>query len=275
MSGFEDWIGRTSRRSETITQRQIEHFRATFGPALFECAVPLGLHWCLVPDLSPRDDLGRDGHPLHGIHVPKLGLPRRMWAGGELAFDGAFSANADVTRESIVESITFKTGSTGELGFVTNRHVWSDGDRVVIRERQDLVYREDPKPGQPGLPPQAEPWDVVASEPFVTDPVLLFRYSALSFNGHRIHYDEPYARTVEGYDGLVVHGPMQALLMLNMAARLMGRVPSVFSYRGLSPLICGVAARFEARKSETGLELRTITDNGLVTMSAKAMVGAA
>ena len=272
MTGHEDWIGRTSRRQEVIGPRLIDHFRATFGAALFEDGdtVPPGLHWCLVPDLSGREDLGRDGHPRHGIFVPKLHLPRRMWAGGELVFETPLRPGDDVIRDSTVDKIAFKTGSTGELGFVTIRHVWSAGGSVAIRERQDLVYREDPKPGQAATPPSGEAWSVLASERFDTDPVLLFRYSALTFNGHRIHYDEPYARSVEGYDGLVVHGPMQAILMLNLVARLRGTVPSTFSYRGLSPLICGVPATIEARVSEYGIETRVITGSGVVTMSGKA-----
>jgi 3-methylfumaryl-CoA hydratase len=271
MTGFEQWIGRTSSRSETISKRQVELFRTTFDGLLAPLDVPLGFHWTLVPDLSPAADLGRDGHPQTGLYWPALPLPRRMWAGGELEFVTPFAAEDAVTRESTIADISFKGGASGRLGFVTVNHVFSAGGAIRLRERQDVVYREDPKPGARSASPAAEHWDIVKQRRLVTDSVLLFRYSALTFNGHRIHYDEPYARTVEGYAGLVVHGPMQALLMLNLAADILGHGPARFSYRGISPLIAGTAAVMEARRSGDGLELRVRTDEGAVTMTARAI----
>jgi 3-methylfumaryl-CoA hydratase len=270
MSGYEEWIGRTSRRNEAISQRQLELFRTTFDGFLAPADVPLGFHWTLVPDLAPSADLGRDGHPRTGLFWPALPLPRRMWAGGELEYLAPFAADDMVTRDSTITDISFKQGASGSLGFVTVDHVWSVGGKDCLRERQDVVYREDPKPGARPTPPPAESWSVERTRPLVTDSVLLFRYSAMTFNGHRIHYDEPYARTVEGYAGLVVHGPMQALLMLNLAAEMIGHVPARFGYRGVSPLIAGTAAVIEARQAGDGLELRVRTDDGAVTMTARA-----
>lgn len=269
MTGI-DWIGRQSRREERITPRQLEEFRVTFGNLLDERPVPAGFHWCLVPDLAPAGDLGRDGHPRQGIFLPELPLPRRMWAGGEIAFHGEIPAEAHMERQSTVRDVVSKTGSTGPLAFVTIDHEWLvDGIRVIT-ERQDLVYREDPKPGEKARPTKAEHWAVEASVAFRPDPTMLFRYSALTFNGHRIHYDHPYSTDVEGYDGLVVHGPMQAMVMMNLASRLFGRLPSRFRYRGVSPLICGTDAVIEARRSDAGLELRTRTSDGFVTMTGSA-----
>lgn len=266
----DDWIGRSSRREEEITDRQLAHFRATFGDLLVDHPVPPGFHWCLVPDLAPTRELGRDGHPRPGVFVPELPLPRRMWAGGTLRFHAALRPGARVIRNSTVRDVTFKTGSSGALGFVAVEHLWSVDGELAISESQDLVYREDPKPGDRPRTTVAEPWKATQSIDVRPDPVLLFRFSALTFNGHRIHYDLPYATEVEGYGGLVVHGPMQALVMLNLAARILGRAPAHFHYRGLAPLICGKACSVEAREAGDVLELRVRTQDDVVTMTATA-----
>jgi 3-methylfumaryl-CoA hydratase len=266
----EAWIGLITRREDWIAERELAHFRTTFGDLLAEGSVPPGFHWTLTPDMAPASQLGRDGHPRPGIFVPKLPLPRRMWAGGELEFGTPLRPGNRVERESQVEKIAFKEGASGPLGFVAIRHVWTVGGRTAIRERQDLVYREDPKPGSGAAPPLAEDWTPDASSPFKPDSVLLFRYSALTFNGHRIHYDQPYATGVEGYAGLVVHGPMQATLMLNLAAKMLDRLPARFAYRGLSPLTLGPEAIIEGRWREGVIDLRIRVAGGPVTMSAAA-----
>ena len=166
--------------------------------------------------------------------------------------------------------ITFKTGASGPLGFVSVSHLWKVGGQTRITERQDLVYREDPKPGATPIPAAAEEWQPDAVWHITPDPVLLFRYSALTFNGHRIHYDLPYATGVEGYGGLVVHGPLQALWMLNLSARMVGRLPAIFRYRGLAPLICGVGVAVEAQRQGDSIALRVRKPDGVVTMQASA-----
>lgn len=270
---YADWIGRTSERQERITPRLISHFVATLDGLIAERPVPLGLFWALVPDALAKGQLGRDGHPRTGIFMPALPLPRRMWAGGELAIHADFEADQLVTRTSTVEKITFKQGAAGPLGFVTLRNRYLAVGTVVIEERQDIVYREDPKsrPASapvPVAPDLGQPRAVIELTP---DSVLLFRYSALTFNGHRIHYDHPYATEVEGYGGLVVHGPLQAILMLNLAAKVFGKTPMRFSYRGVSPLICGKPIRVEAFDAgDGGVSLRVRVDGGPVTMVAQA-----
>lgn len=267
-----DWIGHSYTRQEMISDRMIAQFRATLPGLLGPGAVPPGFHLTLVPDLAEPVDLGRDGHPRTGLYVPKLPQPRRMWAGGEMEFLASFEPGEMVTRVSTVTDIAQKTGSTGPLGFVTVRHDWSVAGNLRLRERQDLVYREDPKPGAAAQPvPQAEVWVPDRVWTLTPDPVLLFRYSALTFNGHRIHYDYPYATGIEGYAGLVVHGPMQAVWMLNLAAEMLGRLPAKFSYRGLSPLICGTPVRVDARQVEERIDLRVLTDAGVATMQASAV----
>lgn len=267
---YDEWIGRSSRREEEITERQLAHFRATFGGFLADQPVPPGFHWCLVPDLAPTRELGRDGHPRPGVFVPELPLPRRMWAGGTLCFHAPLRPGARIVRDSTVRDITFKTGSSGALGFVAVEHLWSIDGELAISEMQDLVYREYPRPGDRPRSPAAEPWTVAEFVDFKPDPVLLFRFSALTFNGHRIHYDQPYATDVEGYGGLVVHGPMQALVMVNLAARMLGRLPAQFRYRSLAPLICGHACVVEVRGATCVLELRVRTEGNVVTMAATA-----
>lgn len=272
MDTFQDWIGRGTTRTDTVSDRLIAQTRATLPGILADGAVPLGLFWMLSPDALPPADLGRDGHPRLGIHLPPLPLPRRMWAGGEVQITGELAPGDEVTRDSRIETIADKTGSTGRLIFVALRHRYAVAGREVVNERQDLVYRADPAPGSPAPahPPAPEIGEPVAVMDLPSDPILLFRFSALTFNGHRIHYDVDYARNVEGYDGLVVHGPLQALAMMNLAATVLGRPPARFVYRGLSPLICGQTARVEAHAQDGGLALRVVRPGGPVTMAATA-----
>jgi 3-methylfumaryl-CoA hydratase len=272
---YGDWVGRQSSRLEVISDRLLTHFRAVLAGTLGPGEVPPGLHWALVPDVAEPADLGRDGHPRKGLFVPDLDvrglpLPRRMWAGGEMAFDGALRQGSIVTRDSTIGDITFKTGASGPLGFVTVHHLWKVGGQTRITERQDLVYREEPKPGVTPTPAAAEAWQADAVWHITPDPVLLFRYSAITFNGHRIHYDLPYATGVEGYAGLVVHGPLQALWLLNLATKMLGRLPATFRYRGLSALICGIPVQIEAQHQRDSIALRVRKPDGVVTMQAVA-----
>lgn len=207
-----------------------------------------------------------------GLLLPDLGLPRRMWAGGSLAYSGGIEAGETVERVSTIRDIRFKTGRTGRLGFLTIEHLYKVAGDTRIAEEQNIVYRDDPDPdATPPTPPTAEPWPPALAVSIATTPTLLFRYSAITFNGHRIHYDHPYATTVEGYGGLVVHGPMQATWMQFLATKALGRLPSSFAYRGLSPLICGREAAVELRDGDDGLEIRVrdVAAN-VVSMEASA-----
>jgi 3-methylfumaryl-CoA hydratase len=272
---YSDWIGRSTERADPVAPRLLAEYRATLDGMLAPLEVPPGVEFCLAPDICAPDLLGRDGHPRTGVFLPDLPLPRRMWAGGGIERHAALAEGDLVTRTSTIEDVTFKTGRSGRLGFVTVRHLYQVDGMRRIDERQDIVYREDPAPQEPGAPkpklPEAEPWPNARSWDITTNPTLLFRYSALTFNGHRIHYDAPYAQGVEGYDGLVVHGPMQAIWMQNLAAAIMGRAPSTFDYRGTAPLICGQPVCVEASETADGLGLRVrrLSDNA-VTMQGSA-----
>lgn len=269
---FSTWIGRRVERQDQISERLVAEFKATFSPHLAGgTAPPPGIHWCLSPDTLTMGELGPDGHSLSGIYLPDVGLPRRMWAGGEVITHGDFAPGDLVTKTSTIENVAFKSGKSGKLCFVTVRNRYAAHGELVIDDRQDIVYRE-PAPlaastvhSDPIVATAVDHWDVTPS------PVMLFHYSAMSFNGHRIHYDEPYARGIEGYEGLVVHGPLQATLMLNLAASLLGRQARRFSYRGVQPLICNKPFTIDARKDDgSGLEIRVIASTGVVTMSGQA-----
>ncbi len=271
MSDYSDWIGWGYTRSEPVSERLITQFRATLAGCLAEAEVPVGLHWCLAPDAGEPDKLGRDCHPRTGLFLPALPLPRRMWAGGELELHTPFLRDDLVSRETVIADVAFKEGRSGRLGFVTQRHTYTVAGATRLTERQDIVYREDPGPGQVRTPEPAEDWPGATAWHLTPDPTLLFRFSALTFNGHRIHYDHPYATQVEGYAGLVVHGPMQAVWMMNLAVHAATRTVRRFSYRGRTPLICGLPVAIEAREAEGGLDLRVrrVTD-GVVTMEGWA-----
>jgi 3-methylfumaryl-CoA hydratase len=272
-SAASEWIGRKREASETVTERQVREFRATLDGFLGDGEELPGLHWCLAPDIFPPQDLGRDGHPKLGLFLPDLGLPRRMWAGGHVACRAGIRAGDTVTRRTTVKDIQFKEGRSGKLGFVTLDHDYLCGPELRILEQHDIVYREDLTPGAPApVPPKADQWPVKKSIEVLPTPTLLFRYSAMTFNGHRIHYDTSYATATEGYSGLVVHGPLQSTWMLILAAQILKRLPQSFSYRGLSPLICGRPAVVEAMETGQGKLALRVRDkeSDVVTMAARA-----
>jgi 3-methylfumaryl-CoA hydratase len=199
--------------------------------------------------------LGPDGHAAKGEFLPPVPLPRRMWAGGSIAFKAPLRIGDQVRRRSTIADVTVKEGRTGTLCFVSVDHDYSTERGQALTERHDIVYREAtsaaPKPVATASS-AAEPRPADVTRLVDATPTLLFRYSALTFNGHRIHYDQPYVTGVEGYAGLVVHGPMQASLMFNLAAELGERVPASFRYRGASPLIAGQRFAVRGRRDAAG-----------------------
>ena len=198
-------------------------------------------HWCLAQPVFPMSELGPDGHPTRGGFLPPVPLPRRMWAGGELEFLDPLRVGDEAKRTSRISDVTMKTGSTGVLCFVSVEHTITTPRGAAIRERQDIVYRDMSSAPQ-AAPAKAPPPPPVAKhrESHMADPVLLFRYSALTFNGHRIHYDRDYVTKVEGYPGLIFHGPLQAALHRRTRREAARRqAPKKFSYRGVQPLFEG------------------------------------
>jgi len=183
-------------------------------------ALPPLWHWLYFHDPAPQSKIGPDGHAERGDFMPPIPLPRRMWAGSRFIFDGPpLRIGETASRKSEIKSVEPKTGSSGTMVFVTVRHTLSGAKGAAFVEEQDIVYREAAKPGEAVREPKAAPADATWSKKVMPDPVLLFRYSALTFNGHRIHYDQPYVTGVEGYPGLIVHGPLLGTLQMELARR--------------------------------------------------------
>jgi 3-methylfumaryl-CoA hydratase len=275
------WIGKSEEASDLITPRLIQSFEATFAPHLAPCPgddAPLALHWCLAPPIAPIGAIGTDGHATKGEFLPPVPLPRRMWAGGTIETVQPLRDGDLVTRRSTIGDVTFKEGRSGPLCFVAVEHEIVSPRGLALRERHNIVYREAAAAGTPAAPASAaapiepEPadltWTVAAS------PVFLFRYSAITFNGHRIHYDLPYVTEVEGYAGLVVHGPIQATLMLNIIATLSGGEPIRLDYRGVAPLIAGAPFLVKARRlPDGGIRAWTEGADGRVRMEGISRAG--
>ncbi|MCT4368848.1 MaoC family dehydratase N-terminal domain-containing protein [Yangia mangrovi] len=265
------WIGRTETRSEHLTPALVDRFNATFargGPMDEGAEAPLMIHLCLTQPAVPAEELGPDGHPARGGFLPPVPLPRRMWAGGALTFHRPLRIGSLVTRLSTIRDVVLKQGRTGPLCFVTVEHEISDEGGPAVTERQDIVYRGIDTGAPKTAPETAAPG--VHSKEIATDPVLLFRYSALTFNGHRIHYDQPYVTGKEGYPGLIVHGPLQATLLAQYAADLRGAAPTEFRFRSLSPLFDTADVILNARDTPEGLALWTARPGGPVAMEATA-----
>jgi 3-methylfumaryl-CoA hydratase len=274
MMALQSWIGRTEIARDLTTERLIAALLATFESQMnfpsSGAQAPLTLHWCLAPTIAAMSDLGPDGHPARGGFLPPIPLPRRMWAGGELEILDRIVAGDAIERSSRIAAIDLKQGRSGALCFVGVDHVIATPRGIAVRERQNLVYR--PAEAQPvATPPRAPAPAAERSLKLHADPVLLFRYSALTFNGHRIHYDRPYAMGEEQYPGLVVHGPLQAALLVEFAAeQAKGKPPRRFSFRGLRPLFDGADFFLKALPGKEDLALWVENDRGDVTMEAKA-----
>ena len=270
------WIGRTSEATDVVTAQLVKGLRATLFEEIGEPeagdAAPLTVHWCLAQPVFPMSQLGPDGHPSRGGFLPPVPLPRRMWAGGELEFLDTLRVGDQTTRTSRISDVTAKTGSTGQLCFVSVEHCVTSPRGIAIRERQDIVYRDmEKRSGGAPAKPAPRPAAAKHRETHMADPVLLLRYSALTFNGHRIHYDRDYVTKVEGYPGLIVHGPLQAAFIVEMAARLRGgKPPKKISYRGVQPLFEGAEFSINANDDGTSMELWTANAAGEPTLKGVA-----
>lgn len=264
--GFAEWIGREETATDIVTPSLVERFMAVVPGRASASPLPLCLHWCLAPIAEPADRLGRDGHPRLGTHLPPIPLPRRMWAGGTIEFHDDLRVGDEVNRISTIRSIEPKTGRTGRLAFVTLHHAYRTSRGIAVSEIQDVVYREPS--GAAGSGEAAAAISTPRTR-FETDPVLLFRYSAITFNGHRIHYDQPYATGTEGYPGLVVHGPLIATLLANLARDEIGTTKQ-FRFRGRAPLICGEALELFCAPAGGGIKLEARSGDGRLVMTAEA-----
>ncbi|MDS0791594.1 MaoC family dehydratase N-terminal domain-containing protein [Burkholderia pseudomultivorans] len=240
---FDAWIGRREDSADRITPAPIRLLRATLDdaePSALPDVLPPLWHWLYFLPGERQSNIGIDGHPRRGGFLPPVALPRRMWAGGRLQFLRPLAVDTPIQRRSTIANVQSKSGRSGQLVFVTVLHEIGDAQGVAIREEQDIVYRDAPPPAAAGTPapaPQPAPTDEQYSRIVIPDPVLLMRFSALTFNGHRIHYDRPYAMHEEGYPGLVVHGPLIAMLLMEeLRRRHPGKTIRGFDFKAVSPL---------------------------------------
>ncbi|AIO37822.1 hypothetical protein DM40_5520 [Burkholderia cenocepacia] len=237
------WIGRREDSVDRITPAPIRLLRATLDdaePSALPDVLPPLWHWLYFLPGERQSNIGTDGHARRGGFLPPVALPRRMWAGGRLQFLRPLAVDTPIQRRSTIANVQSKSGRSGQLVFVTALHEIGDAQGVAIREEQDIVYRDAPPPAAAGTPaPVAPPapTDEQYSRIVTPDPVLLMRFSALTFNGHRIHYDRPYAMEEEGYPGLVVHGPLIAMLLMEeLRRRHPGKTIRAFDFKAVSPL---------------------------------------
>ena len=276
MSGtFDAWVGRVEEATDTISLRQARQMAATLGDScagddLKDGAVlPPLWHWMgWTPD-APMAGLGTDGHPAKGGFLPPVPLERRMWAGGRLQFQSALRIGQPMQRRSEILKIVEKTGSSGNMVFVTVGHQTHGPSGLAVTEEQDIVYVAMPQSFSPP-PPVAAPDTSEWAEHPVIDTARLFRFSALTFNAHRIHFDLPYAMDVEKYPGLIVHGPLQAMLLMEAARRHKAPAqPGSFRFRGVRPLFHFNALRLMGLPVQNGAQaLCTVMEDNLVCMQA-------
>jgi 3-methylfumaryl-CoA hydratase len=264
---WRQWIGREQVVEDVMDPARAEALHATLGrpgaPPTAGDPLPPLWHWIYFWSIAPMSALGRDGHLALGHFLPPIDLPRRMWAGSRFTFHRSPILGAPAERTSNVADVTMKQGRSGPLAFVTVHHRVSDSSGVCIEEEQDLVFRGAPEPASDPVPAKVAAPDTPAWVRRVTaDPVLLFRFSALLFNGHRIHYDGDYARDTEGYPGLVVHGPLLGLLMCQLALdESAARQPASYRFRLSQPIFAPQGFAVAGSPLDGGREARLWVQN--------------
>jgi 3-methylfumaryl-CoA hydratase len=270
------WIGRIETDVDYVTIPAVHRLSATLDrddpmPKFGE-PLPIGWQSILFPRIVRHSQVGVDGHPKRGDFLPPVPLPRRMFAGKRTTIHAPLQVGDEVRRESTIQSVTPKQGRSGEMVFVTVKTDMHSPRGLAITEEQDIVYRSEPDPNAPPAPPQAAPGKAVWKKAVTPDPVLLFRYSALTFNGHRIHYDHPYVTQEEGYPNLVMNGGLTTLLVYELART---NAPTALRYiasRNVRPLfvnreftVCG-----EPSADGKSAKLWVVDDQGALALSAEA-----
>jgi len=277
---LQQWVGNTESSHAPIAASTANALAATLDRPGFlapGAALPPLWHWIYFWIAAPHATLGPDGHPERGGFLPPVPLPRRMWAGGRLVFHAPLPVDAAATRASAVQHVAVKKGASGALAFVTVHHQISVDGRLCVSEEHDIVYRAAPLPGDPAQAPKTAPQDATWSRTITPDPVLLFRYSALTFNGHRIHYDRPYVTEVEGYPGLIVHGPMIATLLADLVQRHLPRATMrSFDFRAVGPMFDTEDFTVNGRLDADGVRVHLWAANarGALAMQATATIEA-
>ncbi len=270
---LKDWIGRRETARDAATQAPLDGLAATLDhldPPWRSGEVPPLGHWLYFLPHAPQREIGPDGHAKRGGFLPPVELPRRMWAGSAFEFLGPIPVAADLERRSVIANVEHKAGRTGDMIFVRVEHEIFANGALAIREVHDIVYRDAPKSGEAAPAPVKAERAAEFERVIVPDPVLLFRYSALTFNGHRIHYDRDYCKQAEGYPGLIVHGPLTATLLMDLYLRQRpGAAVRAYRFRARRPLfdihpftVCGA-------HKPGGADLWALDQDGAVAMTAE------
>jgi 3-methylfumaryl-CoA hydratase len=277
MDEWSAWVGRSEVSTDHITEAPVRALNATLDhPALdVRAGVPLFplWHWLYFLPVHRQSEIGPDGHAKRGGFLPPVPLPRRMWAGSQFEFRAPVRVGDAVQRTSTISDITEKDGRTGKLVFVKVRHELrcNGASEPAIVEFHDIVYRDAKKPGDAEPPPQAAPGHAAWQRELVPDDVLLFRYSALTFNGHRIHYDRRYVTEVEGYPGLIVHGPLIATLLMDLLRRQAPEADvASFQFKAVRPTFDGRPMSVNGIRDGATVKLWAQDHEGWLTMDAVA-----
>ncbi|MEO6322898.1 MAG: MaoC family dehydratase N-terminal domain-containing protein [Polaromonas sp.] len=277
---LQTWQGRSETVQDTVTAAPLAALSATLdrddpAPTAAVTGLPPLWHWLYFLPHARHSEIGPDGHPRRGGFLPPVPLPRRMWAGGRLRWETAnpLQVGQPVERRSTIQSVSHKSGRSGELLFVQVEHAYSNAAGLALTEEHDIVYRAAAQPGEPAPPPTPAEQGAAWQREIAPDPVLLFRYSALTFNGHRIHYDRKYVTEVEGYPGLIVHGPLIATLLVDLVRR---HAPHAFirrfNFKALRPTFDLHPFRLNGQPSADGKTVRLWAEDheGWLTMQATA-----
>lgn len=270
------WIERTETTEGSVTAQTAAMIHAVVGDPRAPAPVsgqimPHLWHWYAFPPTHPMEQLGEDGHPRLGDFMPPVRMNRRMWAGGNIEFHAPLHVGETLKRRTTIANIKERSGAAGDIVVVSLDHEIHGAQGLALIERQDIVYLEIPSEYTPPkkLP---TPEAVNDTRPVPLSAPLLFRFSAITFNAHRIHYDLPYTQQVEHYPDLVVHGPLQAQLLMNAATHQRGTAPKMFAYRGVHPLFAGDAATLcTVKKSQAEWALSVNAAPGHQTMQANVM----
>ncbi len=254
---YDAWLGKTESRVELIGPNPLRGFAALLDrpatPATMGAPLPPLCHWCYFLEWTPQGEVARDGHAKKGGFLPPVELPRRMWAGSRLHFHHPLRIGETVARRSRIDGIDCKRGRGGRLVFVEVGHEYHGPAGIALREQHDIVYREARSTGAPAPMPPPAPADPDFASETRADAVVLFRYSALTFNAHRIHFDRDYARDAEGYPGLLVHGPLLATLLVDeLLRRFPGRSLVEYSFRLTHPVFDAESFRLCGRAPDAG-----------------------
>jgi len=272
---YASWIGKTETIEDDIALAPALAVAAMLDDTVTQFAkggpLPPLWHWFYFLPKAPQSKLGSDGHPERGGFMPPVPFPRRMFAGARLRFHLPLVIGKPTLREGVIRNVALKSGRTGSLAFVTVGYSFRQGDTLCLEEEQDIVYREPGGPVAAPAPVELPPVPQGAWSRVVTpDPRLLFRFSALTFNAHRIHYDRPYAMNEEGYPGLVVHGPLTAVLLMELVRHHTSRQIAAFSFRGQAPIFDLAPFRLVGIPTDSRVELNAQGPDGKTALSATA-----